>query len=437
MIVGGGFAGLEAARRLARAPVDVVLVDRRNHHLFQPLLYQVATAALSPADIAQPIRHILSDQRHARVVLGEVRRIEPDERRVVLRDGEIGYDYLVVAAGSATSYFGHDDWAEHAPALKTVDDAREIRRRFLLAFEAAERESDDAARRAELTFVIIGAGPTGVELAGAIMEIARRAIPRDFRDIDTTTARVVLVEAGDRVLQQFEPEASRRAHADLERLGVEIRLNTMAVEIDDRGVEVKTPDDEHERIDARNVVWAAGVKASPIAESLGAPLDDGGRVEVEPDLSVPGRREVFVVGDLARVADPDTGEEVPGMAPGALQMGGFVGRLIKAEVEGATDRPTFRYTDKGALATIGRGKAVATLWGRTFGGFLAWLLWAGVHIFFLIGFRNRVAVVLEWLWQYATWQRGARLITGDVDAGEEVRTPRVEVPAGTTSLDKR
>ena len=415
MIVGGGFAGLAGARRLARSPVDVTLIDRRNHHLFQPLLYQVATAALSPADIAQPIRHILARQRNIRVVLGEVTSIDVDARTVSTHDAEFAYDYLVLAAGSASSYFGHDGWSRCAPALKTVEDALEIRRRFLVAFEAAERESDDAARRAQLTFVVIGAGPTGVELAGAMIEIARRAMPRDFRFIDTTTARVILVEANDRVLKEFPEDASRRAKRDLERLGVEIRLDTMAVDIDDEGVTVESGG-QRERINARNVIWAAGVQASPLAGALGAPTDNAGRVQVEPDLSIPGHPEVFVVGDLARVLDPATGKEVPGMAPGAMQMGDFVGAIIDAESRAALSRrPTFRYRDKGLLATIGRGRAVAHIRNRTFGGMLAWLLWAGVHIFFLIGFRNRLLVVIQWTWQWLTWQRGARLITGRLE----------------------
>jgi len=414
VILGGGFGGLRAARTLRSSPVEVILVDRRNHHLFQPLLYQVATASLSPADIAQPIRHILATQRNARVVLGEAVEIDVDDRVVHLRDGSVAYDTLVVATGSASSYFGHDEWARHAPGLKTVEDAVEIRRRFLLAFEAAERDPD--RRRAELTFVVIGAGPTGVEIAGAMIEIARHAIPRDFREIDTATARIILVEASDRVLPAFPPDASRLAHRDLERLGVEIRLETMAVEIDDDGVWVKS-DEHRSRIDASNVIWAAGVQASSLAKSIGAPLDKSGRVEVEPDLSVPGHPEIFVIGDLARVEID--GEEVPGLAPSAMQMGRFVARVIDDEARGrAGERPSFKYRDKGMLATIGRGRAVAHLGGRTFGGLLAWWLWAAVHIFFLIGFRNRVGVVFEWTWQWLTWQRGARLITGHVDQSD-------------------
>lgn len=409
VIIGGGFGGLTAARRLRASPVEIVLVDRRNHHLFQPLLYQVATASLSPADIAQPIRHILARQKNARVMLGEASHIDVDQRIVRVCDEPLPYDTLIIATGASSCYFGHDDWSSNAPTLKTIEDAVEIRRRFLLAFEAAEREENQESRRAELTFIVIGGGPTGVELAGAMIEIAKHAIPHDFRSIDTKTARVILVEANERVLAAFPTDASERARRDLQRLGVEVRTSTLATEIDAQGVWVESKG-ARERIDARNIIWAAGVKASPLAASLGAPLDHAGRVKVEPDLSIPGHPEVFVIGDLAHVETG--GHEVPGVAPAAMQMGRFVGALIDAERRGGVaNRPKFHYHDKGLLATIGRGRAVAHVNGRTFGGMLAWWLWAVVHIFFLIGFRSRVAVIFEWSWQWLTWQRGARLIT--------------------------
>lgn len=443
LIVGGGFAGLAAARALAKAPVRVTLVDRRNYHLFQPLLYQVATAALSPADIAGPIRHILSRQRNCESLLAEAERIDAPGSRLVLKGGEaVAFEYLVVATGATHSYFGHDAWAPHAPGLKDIGDATEIRRRFLLAFEAAERETDEAARRACLTFLVVGAGPTGVELAGAMMEIARRAIPRDFRHIDTTTARVILCEGLDRVLPAMHPTLSARALRDLTRLGVEVRLGSRVVEIDAGGVAI-----EHggvrERVEARNVVWAAGVRASPLARTISddpALLDSAGRVRVLPDLSAPGFPRVFVVGDLATVCDAKTGEPVPGMCPGAAQMGRHVGRVIREEVaalhnagaplgreRGAANaspdaavasasnvpvRRPFRYVNKGVMATIGRASAVVDIRGVRFGGFFAWLTWLLVHIVFLIGFRNKMLVLLQWAWAYFTFDRGARLIVG-------------------------
>ncbi len=420
VIVGGGFGGLFAARALRRSPVNVTVVDRRNYHLFQPLLYQVATASLSPAEIAQPIRHILKRQRNASVVLGEVVGVDVGARRVRVR-GVLGeesatweqsYDYLVVATGATHSYFGRDDWAAVAPGLKDITDATEIRRRFLLAFERAEREEDAARRRAKLTFVVVGAGPTGVELAGAMMEIAKRAIPRDFRQIDTATARVVLCEGLDRVLPTFSPEMSARAKRDLRALGVEVRVKTRVTEIDDGGVWIGAGE-ARERIDASNVFWAAGVRASSVGGMLGAAVDEAGRVIVEPDLSVPGRSEVFVIGDLAHASAGEGLGMTPGVAQGAMQMGVHAAKLIAREVRGASgSRPAFRYRDKGMLATIGRAKAVAEVRGRKFGGYPAWLLWLLIHLLFLIGFRNRVLVLLQWMWAYVTFQRGARLITG-------------------------
>lgn len=425
VIVGGGFAGLKAAKGLSRAPVRVTLVDRRNHHVFQPLLYQVATAALSPAEIAAPIRGVLGRQRNLRVVLAEATRVDTPRRTLVLQDGELQYDVLVLAAGATHSYFGHESWASDAPGLKTLEDALEIRKRFLLAFERAERETDDAARAAWLTFVIVGAGPTGVEMAGAMMEIALRTIPRDFRLADTTKTRVVLVEAQDRVLSGgFPPPLSARAERDLRTMGVDVRLRTRVTAIDSHGV-IMERDGQSERLQARNVIWAAGVRASSLGESLGVELDRAGRVVVGPDLAIPGHPEVFVIGDQALVKDVRSGGVVPGMAPGAMQMGTYVARLIARESEALTQggpaaldsarrtRAAFVYKDKGTLATIGRAKAVAHVFGRNFGGLLAWLLWAGLHIVYLISFRAKAIVLLNWIWAYMFFRRGARLITGE------------------------
>jgi NADH dehydrogenase len=419
VIVGGGFAGLELAKKLRRAPVDVFVVDRRNHHLFQPLLYQVATASLSPADIAWPIRHVLSHQKNVRVLLAEAVRVDADRRELVLKDGELAYDVLCLCTGVSHSYFGHGEWEPLAPGLKTIEDATEIRRRFLLAFEAAERETDDAARRAHLTFVIVGGGPTGVELAGAMAEIARRAMPADFRSIDTATARIVLVEGEDRILPAMPESLSERARRDLEKLGVEVLLRKRVTAIDAHGVKVGD-----ERIDARCVLWAAGVAAEKsLTSGLGVALDNSGRVPVEKNLTVPDRPEVFVLGDLAVVNMDErhaerggTPKTVPGIAPAAMQMGRHAARVIAARARGHPLRDErFRYLDKGLLATIGRARAVAVIRGIKFGGFVAWALWAGVHIFYLIGARSRIMVVIAWAWEWALFQRGARLITGPVE----------------------
>ncbi|HEY8468620.1 MAG TPA: NAD(P)/FAD-dependent oxidoreductase [Longimicrobiales bacterium] len=404
VILGGGFGGLNATRALRKAPVRITLVDRQNFHLFQPLLYQVATASLSPGDIASPLRHILRRQRNAEVWLGEAVRVDAERRVVHLRDGELTYDYLIVATGATHAYFGHDEWARYAPGLKTVDDALEIRRRFLLAFEAAEREADPEARRRLLTFVIVGAGPTGVELAGAMAEIARSVMPRDFRFIDTKSARVVLLEGGPRVLPTYPPDLSESARRQLEALGVEVRTNALVTRVEPNAVWVGD-----ERIEASNVYWAAGVAASPLARSLGAPLDRAGRVMVEPDCSVPGHPEIFVIGDLAHLEID--GVQVPGVAPAAIQMGRFVARQIQRDLEGKP-RERFRYRDKGSLATIGRAAAVADFGRIRFGGYLAWLIWAFVHVLMLIGFRNRLIVMIQWAWAYLMYQRGIRLITG-------------------------
>jgi NADH dehydrogenase len=406
VVVGSGFAGLRAARVLGRAPVRVTVVDRKNHHLFQPLLYQVATAALSPGDIAAPIRHVLRRQENTEVLLADVRAIRPREHVVELDRGELRYDRLLLATGATHSYFAHPDWARVAPGLKTIEDAIEIRRRLLGAFEMAEREGDPALRRPWLTFVIVGAGPTGVELAGALAEIARRTLARDFRRFSPASARVVLVEAAPRVLPTYPPELSAKARRQLERLGVEVRTGAQVTGIDDRGVVASGG-----RIEARTVLWGAGVAASPLARSLGVPLDRAGRVPVSADLSVPGLPDVFVAGDLAAVVQDGT--PVPGVAPAALQMGEAAAENILRDARGEPRRP-FRYRDKGLLATIGRASAVARIGRFRFGGVVAWLLWLFVHILFLVGFRNRVAVILEWAWSYATFGRPVRLITGPI-----------------------
>jgi NADH dehydrogenase len=405
VILGGGFGGLYAARALDQDEVTVTLVDRRNHHLFQPLLYQVATAGLNPSDIARPIRSILADQDNAEVLLAEAVRVDRAARRVVLADGEIAYDYLIIATGATHSYFGHDDWAALAPGLKSVEDALEIRRRMLWAYEAAEREPDAGPRREWLTFVVVGAGPTGVEMAGAMSEIARHTMVRDFRHIDPTQSRVLLVEGQERVLPTFAPALAPKALRQLERLGVEVRLGAKVVGIDDRGVTLAPA----ERIGARTVIWAAGVAASPLARTLDVPLDRAGRVLVRPDLTVPGDDRVFVIGDLAALTEG--GKPVPGLAPAAMQAGRQTAANILRALRGEPMRP-FHYTDKGSLATIGRAAAVGAIGQYTVSGFIAWFLWATVHLFYLSGFRNRLLVFWTWSWSYLTYRRGARLITG-------------------------
>ena len=404
VIIGGGFGGLYAARALRRAPVEITLVDRRNHHVFQPLLYQVATAALNPADIARPIRSILRKQRNASVVMAEVTGLDIPRRRVILADGnDLFYDYLIVATGAAHSYFGNEQWAEHAPGLKTIEDALEIRRRVLTAFEAAELEPDPEEKGAWLTFVVVGGGPTGVELAGALAEISRHALARDFRYIDPTQARIVLVEGLERILPTFPEKLSIKARRQLEKLGVEVRVDAKVTSIDPSGVQLGA-----DRIRSRTALWAAGVLASPLARSLGAPLDRAGRVQVRPELNVPGHPDVFVIGDLALVTRD--GETVPGVAPAAMQMAAHTARNIKAAISSQPYKP-FTYRDKGMLATIGRSAAVANFKRLQLSGFLAWVAWLTIHIYFLIGFRNRLLVLIQWAWAYVTYERGARLIT--------------------------
>jgi NADH dehydrogenase len=420
VIIGGGFGGLAAARALAGAPVNITLVDKRNHHLFQPLLYQVATAALNPSDIAYPIRAALSRQRNARVLLADARAIDVAAHRVTLDDGALDYDYLVVATGATHSYFGHDEWEPLAPGLKSVEDALEIRRRIFLAYEAAERESDPVAQREWLTFAVIGGGPTGVELAGALGEIGLHTLANDFRSIDPTAVNVVLFEGGDRVLSTYPEKLSAAARESLTRRQVDVRVNTRAVDIDARGVTVEVGG-RRERVGTRTVLWAAGVQASPLAADLGATRDRQGRVVVLPDLSIPGHPEVFVIGDLARMVTG--GREVPGVAQGAIQGGRHVGRIIAVEAAGGTrERPPFRYHDKGNMATIGRASAVVATDRVALAGFWAWMMWWVVHIYFLVGFRNRALMVAHWAYSWLSFQRGARLITGVIPPLPTVRT---------------
>jgi NADH:ubiquinone reductase (H+-translocating) len=406
VIVGAGFAGLSAAGALAHAPVDIVLIDRHNYHVFQPLLYQVATAGLSPADIASPIRAILRRQRNVTIVLGTVTGIERDNRAVLLSDRRIGFDYLVVATGARHSYFGHDAWESVAPGLKTIDDATAIRRKVLLALERAESSEDEGERRRLTTFAIIGAGPTGVELAGAIAELVKVALAADFRRIDPSMSRIILVEAGSRILSSFPERLSAIGQRVLAKLGFELRLGAAVTVCDEGGLVAGG-----ERIATGTVLWAAGVAASPAAAWLEAAHDRNGRVMVEADLSLPGDRNIFVIGDTAHAQDA-AGRALPGVAPVAKQQGRFVARTIIADIRGSARPGAFRYRDFGNLATIGRKAAVADFGFVRLSGRLAWLLWGAVHIYFLIGFRNRVAVVLDWLWAYVTFQRGARLITG-------------------------
>jgi NADH dehydrogenase len=406
VIVGAGFGGLYAARTLGRADLQVTVIDRRNYHLFQPLLYQVATASLSPSDIAYPIRGVLRRQKNTRVFLAEATAVNLKERKVILRDGELAYDYLILAAGAEQSYFGHPEWQRYAPALKSVDDALEIRRRILLAFERAEREPDEARRRALLTFVVVGGGPTGVELAGAIGEIACTVMARDFRLINPREARTMLVEAGPRLLPSFPDDLSAKAEALLGRFCVEAWKNASVTAVLPDAVVIG-----EQRIPTATVLWAAGVTPSPLARSLGAPLDREGRVLVEPDLSIPGHPDVFVIGDVAAFTH-QTGAPLPGLAPVAIQQGRHAARNILRRDRRVPSEP-FRYKDRGSLATIGRAAAVAHFGAVRLSGFAAWIVWTFVHILFLIGFRNRFIVLFEWAWAYVTLQRSARLITGE------------------------
>ena len=403
VIIGGGFGGIDAAKTLARAPVDVILVDKQNHHCFQPLLYQVATAALSPADVAWPIRHILRKQENATVLMAEVRGIDTEKRVVQADSVTLPYDYLVVATGAMHSYFGHGEWAEVAPGLKRIEDATRIRRRILIAFERAELAAGESERRRLLTFVIVGGGATGVEMAGAIAEVARQSLAMDFRHIDPKTARIVLVEAGPRVMPAFPQKLSDYVVRTLTKKGVEVMTATRVVRCDAHGVDL-----EHGRIDAATIIWAAGVMASPAASWLNAGRDRAGRVKVGPDLSVPGHPQVFAIGDTADVVDQP---HIPGIAPAAKQMGRYVGRLIAARVAGRPAPPPFHYRHLGDLATVGRQAAVVKLGWLELTGFIGWVFWSVVHIYFLIGVRDRFIVAFTWFWDYITFQRGARLIT--------------------------
>jgi NADH dehydrogenase len=405
VIIGGGFGGLDAAKALKNGPVRVTLIDRHNYHLFQPLLYQVATASLSPADISSPIRWILRRQENIQVLLADATAIDPRTKEVILDRGVIQYDYLIVATGAAHGYFGHPEWTSRAPGLKTLDDALEMRRRVLLAFEAAERETDPNAQRRLLTFVIIGGGPTGVELAGALGEIARHTLTQDFRAIRTESARIILLEGGPHVLATFPPSLQIAAVESLKRLGVEVRTGSMVTGVDEDGVQVGP-----EHIAAQTVLWAAGVAASPLAKSLGVPLDRAGRVEADPTLTVPGHPEIFVVGDVCSLQQD--GKPLPGVAQVAKQEGAHAARNILRAISGAPIEP-FRYRDYGTMATIGRGSAVGDVFGLKVSGFFAWVFWLVLHIFWLIGFRNRIAVLSEWAWAYVTFQRRVRIITGE------------------------
>ncbi len=405
VIVGAGFGGLQAAKALARAPADVILVDRQNHHCFQPLLYQVATAALSPADVAWPTRHILNDQRNATVLMEEVSGVDLRQKLLHTNFGDVAYDYLVIATGAMHSYFEHDEWAAYAPGLKRIEDATRIRRSILIAFEQAELTTDADERRRLLTFVIAGGGATGVEMAGAIAEVARQTLATDFRRIDPRSARIILIEAGPRLLPSFPPGQSDYVRAALIRAGVDVKTDTRVTTCDAGGV-----DTDSGRIDAGTIIWAAGVTASPAARWLNAEADRAGRVKVNPDLSLPGHPEVFVIGDTAAVIEPD-GHPVPGIAPAAKQMGNYVAKLIAARIAGRPTPAAFRYMHLGELATIGRRAAVVKFGRLQLQGFIGWLFWAAVHIYFLIGVRNRFIVAFSWLWTYVTFQRGARLIT--------------------------
>jgi NADH dehydrogenase len=422
VILGGGFGGLYAARGLRAAPVRVTIVDRRNHHLFQPMLYQVATAGLNPSDIASPIRSILRAQKNTEVLLAEATSVDVAARRVDFSDGaSLSYDYLIVATGARHSYFGNDQWEPLAPGLKSLEDALEIRRRVLLAFEEAERESDPVRRHAYLTFVIVGGGPTGVEMAGAVAEIRSYALRRDFRRIDPREATVLLLEGGPRLLTSYPPSLSEEAKRELRSLGVEVRTETMVTDIRPGSVAAAGW-----VIPTRTVVWAAGNTASPLLKTLGVPLDRQGRAFVEPDCTIPGHPEVFVLGDAAAFESQEGGT-LPGISPVAIQMGQYTARVIEGDLAGRPRR-SFRYWDKGQLAVIGRGQAVADIWKLHFGGFLAWLIWIFVHIAFLIGFRNRVLVLIQWAWSYLTYSRGARIITEEVRPSGEA-LPAVGLPA--------
>ena len=406
VIVGAGFGGLNAALKLAHQPVRITLIDRTNHHTFQPLLYQVATAGLSPGEIAAPIRWILRGRHNVEVLLGEVQDFDLNRRLVKLPDRDLPYDYLVVAAGASHAYFGHDEWEPLAPGLKTIEDALEIRRRVLLAFELAERQAASGGGQVQLNFVIVGGGPTGVELAGTLSEVARRALADEFNSIDPKLTRIILLEGGPRLLPAYPEDLSRSAEEQLRGLGVEVHTSTLVTKVEPAAVRMGET-----ALPAAVILWAAGVAASPLGKKLGAPLDRAGRVMVNPDLSIPGHPEVFVIGDLASLKDK-SGQMVPGVAPAAIQQGKATARNIVRDLQ-REPRQSFHYWNKGSLATIGRAAAIAQFGRIHISGFIAWLSWLFVHIFFLIGFRNRIIVLIQWAWSYFTYERGARLITGD------------------------
>jgi NADH dehydrogenase len=422
VIVGAGFGGLVAARTLAKYPVRITLIDRQNFHTFQPLLYQVATAGLSPGEIAAPIRWIMRNRLNVEVLMSEVQDFDLARKVVKLPDGEIPYDYLIVASGASHAYFGHDEWEPFAPGLKTIEDALEVRRRLLLAFELAERQANDEKEQVQLNFVVVGGGPTGVELAGTMAEIARRALTNEFRTIDPQKTRIVLLEGGPRILPAYPEDLSRSAQEQLKRLGVEVHTSAMVTNVTPGAVHMGET-----RLPAAVILWAAGVAASPLGKKLGAPVDRAGRVAVNPDLSLPGHPEVFVIGDLATLKDKN-GKLLPGVAPVAMQEGRATAHNIAAELRGEP-RKDFHYFNKGNLATIGRAAAVAEFGKIHISGFVAWLAWLFVHIFFLIGFRNRIIVLVQWAWSYFTYERGARLITGDthLPGWDEQRAVKTEI----------
>ena len=426
VIIGAGFGGLNAALKLAQYPVRITLLDRKNHHTFQPLLYQVATAGLSPGEIAAPIRWIVRGRRNIEVLLGEAQDFDLNRHLVKLADRELPYDYLIVAAGASHAYFGHDEWEPLAPGLKTIEDALEIRRRVLLAFELAERQAASGGPQVQLNFVIVGGGPTGVELAGTLSEIARRALANEFDSIDPTRTRIILLEGGPRILPTYPEDLSRSAEEQLRNLGVEVHTSTMVTGIEPAAVRMGTTS-----LPAVVILWAAGVAASPLAKKLGAPLDRAGRVLVNPDLSIPGHPEIFVIGDLASLTDKN-GQLVPGVAPAAIQEGKATARNIARDLQGKP-RQNFHYLNKGSLATIGRAAAIAQFGKLHISGFIAWLSWLFVHIFFLIGFRNRIIVLIQWAWSYFTYERGARLITGDQTLPSWSELEREQNPSAKTA----
>ncbi len=420
VIVGAGFGGLTAARKIARLPVQLTVIDRKNHHTFQPLLYQVATAGLSPGEIAAPIRWILRGHSNVEVLLGEVVEFDLARKHVITKDRELDYDFLIIASGATHAYFGHEEWAPNAPGLKSIENALEIRRRVLLAFELAERRRDVAGKvERPLQFIVIGGGPTGVELAGTLAEIARHAMNHEFRNFEPGESKILLIEGGPRVLAAYSEELSRKAEAQLRRLGVEVRTSQMVTNIEPGAAWVGD-----ERIPAPVILWAAGVAASPLGKKLGVPVDRAGRVLIQPDLSIPGHKEVFVIGDLAALTGAN-GKLLPGVAPVAIQQGDWVAETIARDLEKQPHRP-FHYRDKGSLATIGRAAAVAQIGKLELSGYFAWLAWLFIHIFFLIGFRNRILVMIQWAWSYLTYERGARLITGSDELSGWAQSQEIE-----------